>query len=99
MPKQAEFRHVSDPFLVWLFSMEVPIQQIGRNFSHLTLVGAIFLHPDTANQPQLLHESLYSLVVEMNPSAVQRCGNASVAISAFVFLIDGDDLAFCNRFR
>ena len=51
LAKQAELCHISDPLLVWLFRMEVSIQQIGRNLSHFSFVGVIFLCPDTTNQP------------------------------------------------
>ena len=51
LPKQAELSNISNPFLVWLFGMEVSVQQIGRDFTHFTLVRAIFLDSNMANQP------------------------------------------------
>ena len=53
----------------------------------------ILLHPDTANQAQLLHESLDSLVVQGNVAAVQFCCDTAVTVSTFVFVVDGCD--FC----
>ena len=63
LSKQTELGYVGHPFLVWLFRIEVPVQQIRSNFSHFTLVRTIFLDPDTANQSQLLHKPLDCLVV------------------------------------
>ena len=61
--KQTELGYVGHPLLVWLFRIEVPIQQIGGNFPYFTLVRAILFDSDTANQPQLLHKPLDCLVV------------------------------------
>ena len=49
LAKQAELRHIRDPFLIRLVRMEIPIQQIRCIFAHFSLVGAIFFHPDTTN--------------------------------------------------
>ena len=45
--------------------MEVSVQQIGRNLAHFSSVRTIFFDSDTANQSQLLHESLYCLVIQV----------------------------------
>ena len=50
LSKQAELGYVGHPFLVWLFRIEVPAQQIRSNFSYFTLVRTIFLDSDTTNQ-------------------------------------------------
>ena len=63
LSKQTELSYVGRPFLVWLFRIEVPVQQIRSNFSHFTLVRTIFLDSDTANQSQLLHKPLDCLVI------------------------------------
>lgn len=62
--EQAEFCDIGDPFLIRLVGMEIPIQQIRRDFTNFTLVRAIFLYSDTANQPQLLHKPLDSFMIQ-----------------------------------
>ena len=74
--------------------MEIPIQQIWCDLADFTLVRPIFLHSDTANQPQLLHQSLDGLVVQGDITVSQFCRNAAVSISSFVFVIYGCDLRF-----
>ena len=92
--EQTELRHIGDPFLVRLFGMEILIQQIWCDFAHFTLVRTILLHPDTANQAQLLHKSLDSLMVQEEIALVKFCCNAAIAVSSFVFMVDGRDLRF-----
>ena len=48
LAEQGELCHVSDPFLVWLLSIEVPIQEIRSNPSNFALVGTVLLHPHLA---------------------------------------------------
>ena len=71
--------------------MEVPIQQIGRNFAHFSLVRAIFLHPDTTNQAQLLHKSLDSLVIQRRVAVTCTGRYAAIAVSSSVFMVDCRD--------
>ena len=94
LSKQTELGHIGDPLLVRLFGAEVPVQQIWRNFAHFSLIRAILLHPDTANQAQLLHQPLDSLVVQEEIALVKFCCNAAIAVSSFVFMVDGRDLRF-----
>ena len=54
----------------------------------------LILHSDMANQAQLLHEPLDCLVVQGNIAVVKFCRNAAVAVSTFVFVIDGCDFCF-----
>ena len=68
--------------------MEIPIQQVWRNFAHFTLVRAVFLHPDTANQAQLLHEPLDSLVIQRQVAVTQLCRDVAIAVSASAFMVD-----------
>ena len=63
LSKQTELGYVGHPFLVWLFRMEVPVQQIRRNLAYFSFVRAIFPDSDTADQSQLLHKPLDRLVV------------------------------------
>ena len=72
--------------------MEIPIQQVWRNFAHFTLVRAVFLHPDTANQAQLLHKPLDSLVIQRQIAVAQLRCDAAIAVSATVFMVDCCDL-------
>ena len=69
--------------------MEIPVQQIWRNLADFTLVRTILLHPDTANQAQLFHKPLDGLVVQGVIAVVKFCCNAAVAVSTFVFVVDG----------
>ena len=69
--------------------MEIPVQQIGGNFAHFSLVRTIFFGSYTAKQPHLLHKPLHSLVIHTKPSATKCDGNTSIAISTFVFVVDG----------
>ena len=92
LAEQAEFRHICDPLLAWLFGKEVTVQQVRRDLSDLAFVGAILLHPDTTNQTQLFHKSLDSLVVETDTPAAQGNRNAPVSVSALVFMKDSYDL-------
>ena len=48
LAEQGELCHVCDPFLVWLLSIEVPIQEIRSNLSNFALVGTVLLHPHLA---------------------------------------------------
>ena len=48
LAEQGELCHVRDPFLVWLLSIEVPIQEIRSNLSNFALVGMVLLHPHLA---------------------------------------------------
>ena len=92
--EQTELRHIGDPFLVRLFGMEIPIQQIWYDFAYFSLVRTILLHPDTANQAQLLHKPLDSLVVQREFTLAKFCRNPAIAVSSFVFVVDGCDLRF-----
>ena len=42
LPEQAKFRYIRNPLLVWLFGMEVPVQQIWRDLADLTLEERYF---------------------------------------------------------
>ena len=92
--EQTELRHIRDPLLVRLFGMEIPIQQIWCDFAYFSLVRTILLHPDTANQAQLLHKPLDSLVVQREFTLAKFCRNPAIAVSSFVFVVDGCDLRF-----
>ena len=92
--EQTEFCYISNPLLVRLFGMKVSVQQIWSNLADFTPVGTIFFHSDMANQTQLLHEPLDCLVVQGNIAVVKFCRNAAVAVSTFVFVIDGCDFCF-----
>ncbi|MDD7645958.1 MAG: hypothetical protein PUJ35_01775, partial [Ruminococcus bromii] len=70
----------------------VPVQQIWRNLADFALVRTILLHSDTANQAQLLHEPLDSLVIQGKIAVVKFCCNAAITIPSFVFVIYGCDL-------
>ena len=94
LSEQTEFCYIGNPLLVRLFGMKVSVQQIWRNLADLTPVGMIFFHSDMANQAQLLHEPLDCLVVQGNIAVVKFCRNAAVAVSTFVFVIDGCDFCF-----
>ena len=95
LSEQTEFCYIGDPLLVRLFGVEVSVQQIRRNFADFTPVGTIFLHSDAANQTQLLHEPLDGLVVQGKIAVAQLCCNAAVAVSTFVFVIDGCYFFLC----
>ena len=95
LTKQTELCHIGDPLLVWLFGIEVPVQQIWRNFAHFSLVRTIFLDSDTANQAQFLHKPLDSLVVQEKSSAVKCHCDTPVSVSSFVFVVDSGDFCFC----
>ena len=92
--EQTELRHIRNPLLVRLFGMEIPIQQIWYDFAYFSLVRTILLHPDTANQAQLLHKPLDSLVVQREFTLAKFCRNPAIAVSSFVFVVDGCDLRF-----
>ena len=94
LSKQTELCHIRDPFLIRLVRVEIPIQQIGHDFAHFSLVGAIFLHPDTANQAQLLHKPLDSLVVQEEIALVKFCCHAAIAVSPLVFVVNCCDFFF-----
>ena len=94
LAKQAELRHIRDPFLIRLVRMEIPIQQIRCIFAHFSLVGAVFLHPDTANQAQLLHQPLDGLVVQREFALAKLCCDAAIAVPTFVFMVNCRDFFF-----
>ena len=72
--------------------MEIPIQQVWCNSAHFTLVRAVFLHSDTANQTQLLHKPLDSLVIQWQIAVTQLRCDTTVTISAFIFVVNCGDL-------
>ena len=74
--------------------MEVPVQQIRGDLAYFALVRTIFLGFDTANQSQLFHESLHSLVIQKNPSVAKRKSDTPVAISSSIFVINGSNRCF-----
>ena len=94
LSEQTEFCYIGNPLLVRLFGMKVSVQQIWSNLADFTPVGTIFFHSDMANQAQLLYEPLDCLVVQGNIAVVKFCRNAAVAVSTFVFVIDGCDFCF-----
>ena len=67
---------------------------IGRNFTHFTLVRTVFLHPDTADKTQFLHQSLHSLVVDGEILVVKLVRDAPVAISSLMIMEQFCDLGF-----
>ena len=91
LSKQTELCHIGNPLLVRLFGMEVPVQQVWCNLPNFTLVRTIFLHSDTANQAQFLHNPLDSLVIQAEIALVKFCCNAAIAVSPFVFVVNGYD--------
>ena len=68
--------------------MKVPLQKIRCNFAHFALIRAVFLHPDTANQAQLLHKPLDSLVIQRQIAVAQFHRDAAIAVSASVFMVN-----------
>lgn len=74
--------------------MEVPVQQIWRVLANFALVRMIFLLTDTANQSQLLHKPLGSLMIQGKIVFVKFCCNTAITVSTFVFMIDGCDFRF-----
>lgn len=74
--------------------MEVPVQQIWRDLADFALVRTIFLHSDTANQSQLLHKPLDSLMIQGKIAFAKFHCNTAIAVSTFVFMIDG-----CNFYH
>ena len=86
LSEQAELCDVRCPLLVRLLSMEVTIQQIVCYLAHFTLVRTVFLHPDTADKTQFLHQSLHSLVVDGEILVVKLVRDAPVAIPSLVFV-------------
>ena len=95
LSEQAEFCLIGNPLLVRLFSMKVSVQQIWSDFANFTLVRTIFLHSDTANQAQLLHEPLDRLVVQGEISVVKLYCNAAITVSSFVFVVYCCDFCLC----
>ena len=76
--------------------MKVSVQHIGCSLAHFPFVGAIFLHPDTADESKLFHKPLHCLVVQSKASAVQHRGNAPITVSALVFVVDSTNFFFCS---
>ena len=66
--------------------MEVSVDQIWRNFSYLSFVGAVFLHPDHAFEFQLFHEPLYRLVVDDIATIPHLKSYPPVAVAALIFI-------------
>ena len=94
LTKQAELCYIGDPLLIWLFSIEIPIQQIGHNFAHFSLIRTVFLHSDTANQPQVFHKSLDRLVIQVKSTVAQFYRDTAIAIPASVFMINSSNFCF-----
>lgn len=89
-----KFCDVCYHFFVWLFCLKVSLQQIWRNLSHLALVRTIFLHPNSAHQPKLLHQSGDYLVITMNLPVFQLRCDSPVTVSAPVFFKNCLDFSF-----
>ncbi len=66
------------------------------NFAHFSLIRAILLHPDTANQAQLFHKPLDSLVVHREFTLAKFCRDPAIAVPAPVFVVNRCDF-FLNR--
>ena len=92
LTKQPELRHIRCPLLVRLLCLEVPIQQIFSNFAHFTLVRTVFLHPNTANKAQFLHQPLYCLVIDDKILVVKLVRDAPVAIPSLMLMEQFCDL-------
>jgi hypothetical protein len=66
--------------------VEVSVDQIRSNFSYLSFVGAIFLHPDHTLEFQLFHEPLYRLVVDDIATVSHFKSYPPVAVAALIFM-------------
>ena len=71
--------------------MEVPVQKIRSDLTNFILVGTVFLHFDTANQFQLFHKPLDSLVIQKNIALSKFYCNTTIAKPAFAFVVDSLD--------
>ena len=76
------------------FALILRLLQTIPNLSNLALVRTIFLHPDTADQPQFLHKPLNTLVVQEEIVVAKFCCNAAIAVSSLVFVINCCDFLF-----
>ena len=96
LSKQTEFGHVSYPFLVWLFRIEVTVQLVRSDFPHFTRVRTILLDSDTASQSQILHKPLNCLVIFWKFMVAWFNRDTAVSVLSFVLLVNRDN--FCLDF-
>ena len=94
LAKQPELRDIRCPFLVRLLCVEIPIQKILCHLAYFAFVRAVFLHPNTANKAQFLHQPLNRLVIDGEILVVKLVRDAPVAISSLVFMEQFCDLGF-----
>ena len=92
-----ELGNVSHPLLIGTRSIEVPLKQVWSNLPHLPAVRPVLLQADERLQLQLFHETLHCLVVDQVALLAQCRGDAPIAISAFVQIVDRLDLVFDGR--
>lgn len=85
-------RNISAPLLIWLVCMEVPVDDIGSDFPDFTLIGLIFggLFP-LRIQHHLVHQFFDGIVVDGYAIIMQLNGDAPVAVSAIMPVVDTID--------
>lgn len=83
---------ISHPLLVWLVGFKFPLQDVWRNPTELTSIGAVLLGTNEALQLQLPHQSLDRLVIDLLPHIAKRAGNATIAIPPLVLIEDSANL-------
>ena len=84
----AELRDVGDPLLVRTLRLELAVEQIRRDSPYGPSIGAISLSAHQGSQSQCPHESLHGLVIDRLARLLQDHGDATVAITSPVVVVD-----------
>ena len=66
--------------------MKVSVYDVWRHFTYLTFVGVVLLDPDHAFEFELLHQTLYGLVVDHVTAVVQFKSYPSVSVSPLILM-------------
>ena len=66
--------------------MEVSFDEVWRHFTYLTFVGTVLLDPDHALEFELLHQTLYGLVVDQIAAVMQFKSYPSVSVTPLILM-------------
>ncbi len=101
LARHGELCNVRHSLFVWPCGPEVPLQDIGVDFSLLTFPGTVFFHSDHGFQGLLVHQPLHLFVIHTFVLSGENRRYPSVSIASFMMLVYPADfsLYFCMPVR
>ncbi len=88
MTFDVELGHIGHPLLVGSICLELSVQNIGHLYIALSPPGAVLLGPNQRFEPQLLHQPLNALVVNLLTHIAQLICDAPVAVAPLVAIVN-----------